>query len=483
MTNNPRYTLGTEANRIFMASETYELLKFGKGFPAPDGGSGWLNADGTLDPSHGVETWITSRMAHVYSIGAMLGYPGAGELADAALRGLTGILHDDEHGGWYPQVFADGTHAPGKVCYAHAFVILAASSALLAGRPGAKELLDEALATYDKHFWDDEIGLAVDTWNTEFTELDPYRGLNANMHTTEAFLAVADATGNNTYRVRAGRIIDHVIEWAEHNGWRIPEHFKSDWSVDLECNADKKDDQFKPYGATPGHGIEWARLIVQWALSSFANRDGARPYIDAAEHLFARAVDDAFCERLAGFANLARHFHLSMQSGCVTVLRRMNRHYTSEEFYRCVERLRRAFPDCSVTTDLIVGFPGETEDEFEQTLAFLERCAFASVHVFPYSVREGTKSAAMPGQLDQQTKTARAERAKQVAETLSTAYRKQFVGRTLYALPEHPTGGLWAAHGRYGFPVYIEDKAEKNHPVTVKVIGLHKDGVLAKIEN
>lgn len=102
MTNNPRYTLGTEANRIFMASETYELLKFGKGFPAPDGGSGWLNADGTLDPSHGVETWITSRMAHVYSIGAMLGYPGAGELADAALRGLTGILHDDEHGGWYP---------------------------------------------------------------------------------------------------------------------------------------------------------------------------------------------------------------------------------------------------------------------------------------------------------------------------------------------------------------------------------------------
>ena len=74
MTNNPRYTLGTEANRIFMASETYELLKFGKGFPAPNGGSGWLNADGTLDPSHGVETWITSRMAHVYSIGAMLGY-------------------------------------------------------------------------------------------------------------------------------------------------------------------------------------------------------------------------------------------------------------------------------------------------------------------------------------------------------------------------------------------------------------------------
>ena len=173
-------------------------------------------------------------------------------------------------------------------------MILAASSALLAGRPGAKELLDEALATYDKHFWNDEIGLAVDTWNTEFTELDPYRGLNANMHTTEAFLAVADATGDNAYRVRAGRIIDHVIGWAKHSEWRIPGHFKSDWSLDLECNVDKKDDQFKPYGATPGHGIEWARLITQWALSSFANLDGAQPYVDAAEHLFARAVADAW---------------------------------------------------------------------------------------------------------------------------------------------------------------------------------------------
>ena len=295
MTNNPRYTLGTEANRIFMASETYELLKFGKGFPAPNGGSGWLNADGTLDPSHGVETWITSRMAHVYSIGAMLGYLGAGELADAALKGLTGILHDDEHGGWYPQVFADGTHAPGKVCYAHAFVILAASSALLAGRPGAKELLDEALATYDKHFWNDEIGLAVDTWNTEFTELDPYRGLNANMHTTEAFLAVADVTGNEEYRERAGRIIDHVVSWASNNSWRIPEHFTADWQPDLECNHDKPDDQFKPYGATPGHGIEWARLITQYALSSKQrSEEGKQQLIEVAENLFTQALSDAW---------------------------------------------------------------------------------------------------------------------------------------------------------------------------------------------
>ena len=163
---------------------------------------------------------------------------------------------------------------PTKQCYAHAFVILAASSALLAGRPGAKELLDEALALYDLRFWNEEEGLSCDTWNTGFTVLDDYRGLNANMHTVEAFLAAADVTGDEKYRVRAGRIIDHVSGWAKQNQWRIPEHFTKDWIPDLECNREKPDDPFKPYGATPGHGIEWARLIVQWALSTWGGPGG-----------------------------------------------------------------------------------------------------------------------------------------------------------------------------------------------------------------
>jgi mannose/cellobiose epimerase-like protein (N-acyl-D-glucosamine 2-epimerase family) len=291
---NPKYRLGSLANRTFMASETYELLDFGHRFPAAHGGSGWLDDNGDIDPSHGVQTWITGRMTHVYSIASLLGYPNAGELADEGLKGLTGILHDDEHGGWYPSIQSNGTPEPGKVCYAHAFVIIAASSALIAKRPGAKELLREALDVYDEHFWDEKEGLAVDTWDTGFTTLDPYRGLNANMHTTEAFLAVADATGDNRYRQRAGRIIDHVVSWAKGNEWRIPEHFNAQWEPDFEFNADKKGDQFKPYGATPGHGIEWARLITQWALSSFANAEGAQPYIEAAEQLFARALADGW---------------------------------------------------------------------------------------------------------------------------------------------------------------------------------------------
>ena len=106
--------------------------------------------------------------------------------------------------------------------------------------------------------------------------------------------SVADVTGNDLYRERAGRIIDHVITWAKNNNWRIPEHFTSDWEADLECNKDRPADQFKPYGATPGHGIEWSRLITQWATSTYEDKAQAKAYIDAAENLFNRAITDAW---------------------------------------------------------------------------------------------------------------------------------------------------------------------------------------------
>ena len=147
----------------------------------------------------------------------------------------------------------------------------------------------------EEKFWNEEEGLSCDTWNTEFSVCDPYRGLNANMHTVEAFLAVADVTGNKLYRERAGRIINHVISWADANEWRIPEHFTSLWEADLECNKDKPADPFKPYGATPGHGIEWARLITQWASSTYESDSVEyNKYLDAACKLFDRAVSDAW---------------------------------------------------------------------------------------------------------------------------------------------------------------------------------------------
>ena len=290
-----KYQIDTEENKKFPEEVLEDLFPFGHRFPAPGGSSYYLGDDGTPWTDRNRETWITSRMVHVYSLASFLGHPGSGELADAGLKGLRGELHDDANGGWYAGLTPDGQILPTKQCYAHAFVILAASSGVLAGRPGAKELLEDALKLYDLRFWNEEEGLSCDTWNTEFTVLDDYRGLNANMHTVEAFLAAADVTGDEKYRVRAGRIIDHVVGWAGANKWRIPEHFTKDWTPDLECNKEKPDDQFKPYGATPGHGIEWARLIVQWATSSYPDKkEEAEKYIRVSENLFCRAVEDAW---------------------------------------------------------------------------------------------------------------------------------------------------------------------------------------------
>ncbi len=292
---NRKYQIDTTENQDFLETLREELFSFGQSFPSPEGGSYYLGEDGTPWKERSRETWITSRMAHVYSIGALLGRTGSEALADAALRGLTGELKDKENGGWYAGRTAEGGILPKKQCYAHAFVILAASSAVLANRPGAETLLREALALYDKFFWDEKEGLSRDTWNTEFTMLDAYRGLNANMHTVEAFLAVADVLGEEVYRKRAGRIIERVLVWAKENDRRIPEHFTEDWVPDLECNKEKPDDPFKPYGATPGHGIEWARLIVQWALSRTEREtEGEEAYIEAAEALYNRAVSDAW---------------------------------------------------------------------------------------------------------------------------------------------------------------------------------------------
>ena len=291
---NRKYQIDTAENKAFLKDVRNGLLSFGHRFPSPGGGSYYLGDDGTPWKERNRETWITSRMVHVYSIGSFLDHEGSEALVDAALKGLTGELHDDVNGGWYAGLTCDDAILPTKQCYAHAFVILAASSGLLADRPAAKALLQEALETYDLRFWNEEEGLSCDTWNTEFTVLDDYRGLNANMHTVEAFLAAADVLQEEKYRVRCGRIIDSVLVWAKENNWRIPEHFNNKWVADLECNAEKPDDPFKPYGATPGHGMEWSRLITQWALSTYANDEEAKAYIEAAENLYNRAVSDAW---------------------------------------------------------------------------------------------------------------------------------------------------------------------------------------------
>ena len=291
-----KYQIDTEENRAFMKMMRDDLFEFGKNFPSPGGSAWYLKNDGSPWKEKNRESYCTSRMAHVYSIAYLMGVPGAKKLASEAVKALKGELKDKENGGWYTGLTAENKPMPLKLAYAHAFVILAASSAICAGIDGAEELLKEAEELFDLRYWDEEEGLVRDTWNTEFTVLDDYRGLNSNMHTVEAFLAAADVTGDEKYRIRAGRIIKRVLEWAEANEWRIPEHYTADWGVELEKNKEKPDDPFKPYGATPGHGLEWARLITQWALSTYCGEERAKAdaFIGAAENLFKRAVADGW---------------------------------------------------------------------------------------------------------------------------------------------------------------------------------------------
>lgn len=162
-----------------------------------------------------------------------------------------------------------------------------------------------------------------------------------------------------------------------------------------------------------------------------------------------RTVTPEFVETAKSLPNLCRHFHLSLQSGCDATLRRMRRRYTTAQFYDAVQRLREAFPLCGVTADLIVGFPGETEEEFGETLGFIRRCAFSGMHIFPYSRRPGTPAASMPGQLDRKTKKQRAQIAAKVADEMKQAFLRSCVGAETQVLFETEEGGYSSGHADF----------------------------------
>ena len=159
-----------------------------------------------------------------------------------------------------------------------------------------------------------------------------------------------------------------------------------------------------------------------------------------------RTITEEFCVRAAKLPNLCPHFHLSLQSGCDAVLKRMNRKYDTARYYESVELLGRHFDRPGITTDLIVGFPGETEEEFAETLAFIEKCAFSAMHIFPYSRRPGTPAAKMAGQILNEEKESRARRAAAVAARMEQAWLEQFVEEEQEVLFEEVRDGLWRGY-------------------------------------
>jgi threonylcarbamoyladenosine tRNA methylthiotransferase MtaB len=194
-----------------------------------------------------------------------------------------------------------------------------------------------------------------------------------------------------------------------------------------------------------------------------------------------RIVTVDFCERLKNYVNLCPQFHLSMQSGCDTVLERMKRKYNTARYLESVRLLNEYFPDCAVTTDMIVAFPGETEEEFGQSLEFIRKCGFADMHIFPYSRRPGTPADKMPGQLGNDTKEARSRAAIAVAEEMSSAYRQKLVGSTHAVLFEEVDGEYFTGHAPNYVKVYVKGADLHNEIRTVRITGVYKDGVTGRI--
>ena len=194
-----------------------------------------------------------------------------------------------------------------------------------------------------------------------------------------------------------------------------------------------------------------------------------------------RIVTEEFCQRMQKLSNLCPQFHLSMQSGCDTVLVRMKRKYDTARYYESVRLLKEFFPGCAVTTDMIVAFPGETEEEFTESLAFIRKCGFADMHIFPYSRRPGTPADKMPGQHNNATKEERSKAAIAVAEEMSKAYRENLIGTTQAVLFEEKDGEFFTGHAMNYVKIYAKGEELHNEVRNVTVTGLYKDGVMGEI--
>ena len=184
---------------------------------------------------------------------------------------------------------------------------------------------------------------------------------------------------------------------------------------------------------------------------------------DAAPHMRLRlgsiepsVITEDFCKKIAACGSVCRHFHLSLQSGCDATLKAMNRKYDTARFYEAMQLLRRYFPDCGMTCDVIVGFPGETEEHQLETLDFLKKAQFSDAHIFPYSRRPGTPADKMAGQIDRATKAKRSKQARAVVAETRRRFLESMIGKALPVLFETKEGECWQGHSDN----YLEVRAE-----------------------
>ena len=180
-------------------------------------------------------------------------------------------------------------------------------------------------------------------------------------------------------------------------------------------------------------------------------------------------ITEEFTKRLSKLDKICNHFHLSLQSGCDETLKRMNRKYTTSEFRQVVDRLRKAFKDVNLTTDIIVGFPGETEEEFEKTYNFLKEIKFYKMHIFKYSPREGTPASKMPNQIDGNIKEERSQKLMELSDKNQDEYNKIYFSKPQEVLFEEQKDGIWTGYTRN----YVKVTYQSNENLENKILKIY----------
>ncbi len=194
-------------------------------------------------------------------------------------------------------------------------------------------------------------------------------------------------------------------------------------------------------------------------------------------------IDEEFVKRLVKLEKICDHFHLSLQSGCDDTLKRMNRRYTVSEFEQCTNLLKQNFPNVNLTTDIIVGFPGETEQEFLQTYKYLDKIDFYKMHIFKYSKRKGTKAAIMENQVDGKLKDTRSNKLIELSNKKQMKTNEKYIGKTLEVLIEEKDGEYMKGHTKNYMTVYVTDIDEKleNNIIKVHIEKCYKEGIIGEI--
>ena len=224
------------------------------------------------------------------------------------------------------------------------------------------------------------------------------------------------------------------------------------------------------------YGKEWDfKPSLKDVVSTICNIDGIeRVRLGSLEP---RVITDEFLKVLSENKEFCPNFHLSLQSGCDTVLKRMNRKYSTDEYFNAVQRIRKVFPQASISTDIITGFPGETDEEFNETLNFVNKVGFAWIHVFPYSKREGTVADKMPNQIEKEIKTKRAHILSALANEKGEEYRAQFIGKTKSVLAETNENNIQSGLTKEHILVQFESEPIENEIINVKITKVTENGL------